>query len=165
MFDNRISFTMYVHKVTTAYTVADPGFPRGGGANSPGGGANIRFCHIFPKTAWNWKNLGPRGRGRASLAPPPLDPPLLQNPQERTISHFQNGMHVKLSAKSSHGRKFHGRSHLQTAKTTLNMLTMFMYYFGSIIWGKKMHADKHFISITWPSCLANVNKLVKFLFD
>ena len=23
------------------------------------GGANIRFCHIFPKTAWNWKNLGP----------------------------------------------------------------------------------------------------------
>ena len=30
--------------------VADPGFPRGGGANSPGG-ANIRFCQIFPKTA------------------------------------------------------------------------------------------------------------------
>ena len=31
--------------------VADPGFPRGGGANSPGGGANIRFCQNFPKTA------------------------------------------------------------------------------------------------------------------
>ena len=30
--------------------VADPGFPRGGGANSPGGGiANIRFCQIFCK--------------------------------------------------------------------------------------------------------------------
>ena len=28
-----------------------------------------------------------------------------------------------------------------------------------------MHTDKHFISLTWPSCLANVNKLVKFLFD
>ena len=28
--------------------MADPGFPREGGANSPGG-ANIRFCHIFPK--------------------------------------------------------------------------------------------------------------------
>ena len=46
-------------------SVADPGFPRGGGANSPGGGANIRFCQIFPKTAWNWKNLDPQG-GRAS---------------------------------------------------------------------------------------------------
>ena len=32
-------------------TVADPGFPRRGGANPPGGGANIRFCQIFPKTA------------------------------------------------------------------------------------------------------------------
>ena len=31
-------------------SVADPGFPRGGGANLPGG-ANIRFCQIFPKTA------------------------------------------------------------------------------------------------------------------
>ena len=34
------------------YSVADPGFPRGGGANSPGGGgANIQFCQIFLKTA------------------------------------------------------------------------------------------------------------------
>ena len=30
--------------------VADPGFPQGGGAHSPGG-ANIQFCQIFPKTA------------------------------------------------------------------------------------------------------------------
>ena len=49
--------------------VADPGFPRGGGANSPGGGANIRNCQIFWKTAWNRKNLDPQGGG-ASLAPP-----------------------------------------------------------------------------------------------
>ena len=43
--------------------VADPGFPWGGSANSPGGGGvyNIRFCQNFPKTAWNWKNLGPKG--------------------------------------------------------------------------------------------------------
>ena len=54
---------------TSKKSVADPGFPRGGGANSPGG-ANIRFCQIFPKTAWNWKKLGPEGRA------PPLDPPL-----------------------------------------------------------------------------------------
>ena len=37
------------------------------GANSPRGGANIRFCHIFPKTAWNWKNLGPPGGGASPL--------------------------------------------------------------------------------------------------
>ena len=30
------------------------------GANFPGG-ANIWFCQIFPKTAWNWKNLDPGG--------------------------------------------------------------------------------------------------------
>ena len=36
--------------VKSTYSVADPGFPRGGGANSPGG-ANIRFCQIFLKTA------------------------------------------------------------------------------------------------------------------
>ena len=42
------------------------------GRQLPGGGANIRFCQIFPKTAWNWMNLDPGGR--ASLAPP-LDPP------------------------------------------------------------------------------------------
>ena len=42
---------------------------------NPPGGANIRFCQIFPKTAWNWKNLD-HGRGRASLATP-LDPPMV----------------------------------------------------------------------------------------
>ena len=38
---------------------ADPGFPVGGGANPPGGGANIWFCQISRKTAWNWENFGP----------------------------------------------------------------------------------------------------------
>ena len=34
------------------YPVADPGFPRGGGANPKGGeGANLLFGHFFPKTA------------------------------------------------------------------------------------------------------------------
>ena len=32
-------------------------------------GANIRFCQIFPKTAWNWKNLGPQGGMRVPRAP------------------------------------------------------------------------------------------------
>ena len=32
-------------------SVADPGFPRGGGANRKGGGANLLFGQFFPKTA------------------------------------------------------------------------------------------------------------------
>ena len=43
------------------------------GRQLPRGGANIRFWQIFPKNAWNWKNLGPGG-GCPSC--PPLDPPL-----------------------------------------------------------------------------------------
>ena len=31
--------------------VADPGFPRGGGTNPKGGGANLLFGQYFPKTA------------------------------------------------------------------------------------------------------------------
>ena len=47
-----------------SFSVEDSGFLQGGGANSPGeGGSNIRFCQIFPKTAWNWKNLDPPGGG------------------------------------------------------------------------------------------------------
>ena len=60
------SQTQMVKQICNA--VADPGFPRGGGAD-------IRFCLIFPKITWNWKNLDPRGGGGASLAAP-LDSPL-----------------------------------------------------------------------------------------
>ena len=48
-------------------TVADLGFPRDVGVNPPGG-ANIRFCQIFPKTAWNWKNLAVGGGGGGDWA-------------------------------------------------------------------------------------------------
>ena len=51
--------------------MADPGFPRGGGANHKGGGANLLFWPIFPpKLHENEKKIGPTGR-RVSLAPPP----------------------------------------------------------------------------------------------
>ena len=46
---------MNERKITTGFhhlSVADPGFPRGG-APTPRGGANIRLCQIFPKTARN----------------------------------------------------------------------------------------------------------------
>ena len=38
----------------------------GGSRIVPRWGANIRFCQIFPKTAWNWKNLDPWGRAHPS---------------------------------------------------------------------------------------------------
>ena len=53
---------------TPRVAVADPGFPRGGGANSPGGGDNIRCMKL--------KEFGPPGRGAHPLPPPTLDPPL-----------------------------------------------------------------------------------------
>ena len=49
--------------------VADPGFPRGKGANSSGGGGRQHTILInFPKNCMKLKEFGPGGRG-ASLAP------------------------------------------------------------------------------------------------
>ena len=56
-------------------TVADSGFPRGGGANSPGGGRQHMILPYFPEKCMKLKEFGPRGGGHASLAFP-LDPPL-----------------------------------------------------------------------------------------
>ena len=54
--------------------MADPGFPRGGGANSPGGGApTYDFAKFSQKLHEIERIWAPRGG--ASLAPP-LDPPL-----------------------------------------------------------------------------------------
>ena len=39
------------------------------GANSPGG-VNRRFCQIFQKPAWNWKNLDAWGDGSPGAKPP-----------------------------------------------------------------------------------------------
>ena len=57
----------------TQYTVADPGFPRGGGAN-------LLFGHNCPENCMKMKEFGPRGGG-ASLAPP-LDLPMVYFPQK-----------------------------------------------------------------------------------
>ena len=55
--------------------MADPGFPQGGGTNSPGGGgANIRICQ-FSQKLHEIERIWTRGGG-ASLAPR-LDPPLI----------------------------------------------------------------------------------------
>ena len=54
--------------------MADPRFPRGGGANSPGGGRQHTIFPNFPKNCMRLKEFGPGGD--ASLAPS-LDPPLV----------------------------------------------------------------------------------------
>ena len=55
--------------------MVDPGYSRGGGANPRGGGANIRFCQIFPKNYIKLKEFGPPWGGGVPRAP--LDPPLI----------------------------------------------------------------------------------------
>ena len=54
--------------------VADPGFPRGGGANPKGGGRQPIIWPIFSENCMKMKKFW--AGGGASLAPP-LDPPLL----------------------------------------------------------------------------------------
>ena len=60
-------------KVHVSFSVADPGFSRGGGVNPPGGAWTRQ---IFPKTAWNRKNLDAQGGG-VRPSRPPLDPPMI----------------------------------------------------------------------------------------
>ena len=63
--------------VSSFISVADPGFPQGGGANSPGGRQHTILPN-FPKNCMKLKEFGSRGGGRrhASLTPPTLDLPL-----------------------------------------------------------------------------------------
>ena len=49
--------------------VADPGFPRWGGATLEFGPETYYMAKFLPKIAWKWKKLD-REQGRASLAPP-----------------------------------------------------------------------------------------------
>ena len=51
----------------TLLAVADPGFSQGGGVNPPGGAWTRQ---IFPKTAWNRKNLDAQGGACVPHAPP-----------------------------------------------------------------------------------------------
>ena len=50
-------------------TVADPGFPRGGGSN-PQGGRQDTILLKFPENGMKLKKIRPPGRGHASPAPP-----------------------------------------------------------------------------------------------
>ena len=53
--------------------MADPGFPRGGGANPPGWGRQHTILPNVPKNCMKLKEFGPRWGG---IPRAPLDPPL-----------------------------------------------------------------------------------------
>ena len=55
--------------------MADPGFPRGGGANSPGGRQHT-ILPYFPKNCMKLKEFGPPGGGGARPKFYDVDPPL-----------------------------------------------------------------------------------------
>ena len=50
--------------------VADPGFPRGGGANSPGEGRQHTILPYFPENYMKLKEFGPPGGARVPHSPP-----------------------------------------------------------------------------------------------
>ena len=55
-----------------SFSVADPGFPRGGGRQLPRGGQHT-ILPYFPKNCMKLKEFG---RGGARVLRAPLDPPL-----------------------------------------------------------------------------------------
>ena len=55
------------------FSVADPGFSRGGGVNPPGGGVNTPN---FPENCMKSKEFGRPGGG-VRPSRPPLDPPMV----------------------------------------------------------------------------------------
>ena len=59
---------LLVESVIWEISVADPGFPRGGGTNPQGRGAKLLFSKKIPENCMKMKEFGPRG-GCASLAP------------------------------------------------------------------------------------------------
>ena len=63
-------------------SVADPGFPRRGGAPTPEFGPKTYYLTIFlSKTAWKWKKIGPGGAPSA-----PLDLPMDTYPLDCIVS-------------------------------------------------------------------------------
>ena len=58
-----------------SYTVADPGFPVGGGVDLVGGGVDSQGSYVSKILYVKMKELGPLGGARAGHTP--LDPPML----------------------------------------------------------------------------------------
>ena len=67
--------------VKETFSVADPGFSRGGGVNPPGGGVNTPN---FPENCMKSKEFGRPGGG-ACVPHAPLDPPMVLDSRNQQI--------------------------------------------------------------------------------
>ena len=73
-------------------SVADPGFPRGGGANSPGGGGVPTYDFAnFPQKLHEIERIWTLGGGMGGGACAPLDPPLKVL---RPVFQWINGLNI-----------------------------------------------------------------------
>ena len=61
------------------FTVVDPGFPKRGAPTPEFGPKTYYLTRFLPKTAWEWKKIGPGRGGRASPSPPGSANGLLRN--------------------------------------------------------------------------------------
>ena len=61
---------MQNYQPTNANSVANLGFPRGGGADPQNGGANLLFGQKFPENCMKMKEFGPRRGGVHPWRPP-----------------------------------------------------------------------------------------------
>ena len=59
----KVQLNATIRTNTGCYSVADPEFPQGRGANPPGGGATYDFAKISQKLHEN-ERIGPKGRSK-----------------------------------------------------------------------------------------------------
>ena len=55
--------SIFLKFISYSFTVADPGFPLGGGTSPRGGGAQHTILPNFPKNCMKLKEFGPCGEG------------------------------------------------------------------------------------------------------
>ena len=72
------------------FTVADPGFPRGGAPTPAGGEGGRQHTNLpnFPKNCMKLKEFGIRGGGGERPSRPPLDPPLFQSLEAKFVTNL-----------------------------------------------------------------------------
>ena len=101
-----VATTRYQYRPWHTYPVADPGFPRGGGANSPGGRQHTIFPN-FPKKCMKLKEFGPPGGCaskillcRSATATPHLPAPVSLDPSKTTVVGGKNALRSSATTKS-----------------------------------------------------------------
>ena len=126
----------------TTSPVVNPGFPRGGGANSPGG-ANIRFCKFYQKLH-EMKEFGPQGE-RAPCAPLDLPLPVVDP------GYHQRTVHANTIISGSKGR-CQGLSHLR-GHAPLTSPTLYYLTWGGVHPWCPHHSPEVYIPLNPPLVL------------